>query len=30
MQSLYGNEAPCEVKGGASNTKFKTMTFDEL
>ena len=29
-QSLYEIGAPCEVKGGAVDTKFGNMTFDEL
>ena len=29
-QSLYEARASCEVKGGATNTEFGSMTFDEL
>ena len=29
-QSLYEVGAPCEVKGGTSDAKFGSMTFDEL
>ena len=29
-QSLYEVEAPCEVKGGAADAEFGSMTFDEL
>ena len=29
-QSLYEARASCEVKGGAPNTEFGSMTFDEL
>jgi hypothetical protein len=29
-QSLYEVKAPCEVKGGATNTELWSMTFDEL
>ena len=29
-QNLYEVKAPCEVKGGAADTNFGSMTFDEL
>ena len=29
-QNLYEARASCEVKGGAANTEFGSMIFDEL
>ena len=29
-KNLYKIGAPCEVKRGATNTEFGSMTFDEL
>ena len=29
-QILYEVKEPCEVNGGAADTEFKSMTFDEL